>query len=117
MRADHPAALVQEPREQRRRDAIRRASDDVERPARQAQIGCIRAYDEGPVTEALAQMGQPLRMDLDGDHPRAGGHEGFGDGAEPGTYVQDEIARSDLRISDEGPGPVAVELVPSPCPP
>jgi hypothetical protein len=43
------------------------------------------------VREPLAQQLDPLGMELDGDHPRAGRDEGGGEGTGAGTDVDDEI--------------------------
>jgi hypothetical protein len=55
-------------------------------------------------------------MRLDGDHPRAGGHQRRGERARTGADVHDDRTATDGRVSDETGRPSTVELVPPPPP-
>ena len=71
-----PARRRGEPAEQRSGRTERRVGDDLERTARQAQVGGVGAHDgHASVGEPLAQDGDPLLVQLDGDDVRAGAQQ------------------------------------------
>jgi len=109
-----PAARLQQPAQERGRDAEGRVGDDVVGLAGEPEVGCVGSDDDDRVAEPLAQLAGSPRVDLDGHHPRAAAHERVGEGAHAGSDVEHDGTGGDVGVSDEALRPSGVELVEPP---
>lgn len=107
---------MEEPAQQDAGDRERGVGDDVERPAGETEIRRIGLHDRDMTRKAGAQVIGATWVPFDGDHRSAGSDERRRNGAASGADVEDEVARSDPRVSDEPTRPSRIELVPTPLP-
>lgn len=88
----------------------------MERSARQPEVAGIGLDDHDAPAKPLPQDLGALRVQLDGDDPRAGVNEGRGKCSLTRTHIEDEITAADSAVGYEPFSPSRVELVPTPPP-
>jgi hypothetical protein len=119
MRAREPAPALQEAAEQRGGAAERRIRDHVKRAAGEAhtvEIGLHHDQLAAEAGEPITQTARATGVQLDRDHAHARAQQRLGDGAVTRAAVEYEAVRRKCGVSDESPGPLRVEPVPSPLP-
>jgi len=110
-----PAAPVQEPSQDRARDTERKVGDDVERAARQPEIGCVSTHDPRNVTDGALELGGTTGVRLYGDDAMTSFREGQGQRPQACADVEHQRTAREARRGDEVVGEVVSELVPSPA--
>lgn len=94
---------------------VRRIGHHSERAAWQSKFGGVGLHDDYRIArEALAKVGGPDRMQLDGDHTCAAVDEMPGQRAFAGADVKYEVRRPDTGVSDDARGPSVGQRVPTP---
>ena len=82
----------------------------------QPEVGqiAIQYLDARMVGEAFMQPCDPVRMQLDRQHPGTGGGQRSGQGTVAGTEIENEIAGTQTGAGDQLLGPIRPQPVPSP---
>ena len=114
LRADEPAARLQQPPEQRRGGSEGRVGHHVVRPERQPQRRCIRAHHEHARSESTAERVETIGVQLDRDDARAHVDQCCREDAVTGTHIEDERAARQPRVVDESFSPPWIETMPAP---
>lgn len=114
MGRQQPASRLEEPAQQRGCHRERGVGDHPVGLAGQAEVSRVRLHDDGGVAELRAQVPGAVGVLLDRDDTSAGLQQMGGEGAPARTDVDDDVARRDVRLSDDPVGPSGMQLVPAP---
>jgi hypothetical protein len=111
----HPAAIADEPFDERRRDRERWIRNDLERAARQAKIGRVGSNDRHlPTVKPLREQSRPLRVQLERDDACSRFHECGRQRASSSADVEYQVTRSDTSVCNDAAHFATIELMPPP---